>query len=96
MALRCISVSSTTSYYSTRHKRTTGFVAFTTIGYGDLAPQTALGRAIFVFWALFGVGAMTVLIAGTSSKLRVPILDGLVCLSSFRCLFFRVSQRHLQ
>ncbi|KAI0253017.1 hypothetical protein BJV78DRAFT_261016 [Lactifluus subvellereus] len=39
------------------------FITFTTIGYGDLAPGTALGRAIFVFWALFGVGAMTVLIA---------------------------------
>ncbi|KAI9444156.1 voltage-gated potassium channel [Lactarius indigo] len=50
------------------------FIAFTTIGYGDLAPETALGRAIFVFWALFGVGAMTVLIAvltdAFSSKYR--------------------------
>ena len=41
-----------------------GFIAFTTIGYGDFAPETALGRSIFVFWALFGVGTMTVLIAG--------------------------------
>ena len=45
-----------------------GFIAFTTIGYGDLAPETAIGRSIFVFWALFGVGAMTVLFAGTSSE----------------------------
>ncbi|KAI9462782.1 voltage-gated potassium channel [Lactarius psammicola] len=50
------------------------FIAFTTIGYGDLAPESALGRSIFVFWALFGVGAMTVLIAvltdAFSSKYR--------------------------
>lgn len=44
----------------------TGFIAFTTIGYGDFAPVTPAGRAIFIFWALLGVGAMTVLIAGTS------------------------------
>ncbi|KAI0056615.1 voltage-gated potassium channel [Artomyces pyxidatus] len=39
------------------------FITFTTIGYGDLAPVTPIGRAIFIFWALFGVGAMTTLIA---------------------------------
>ena len=47
-----------------QYKPQTGFIAFTTIGYGDFAPETALGRSIFVFWALFGVGTMTVLIAG--------------------------------
>jgi hypothetical protein len=50
------------------------FIAFTTIGYGDFAPETALGRSIFIFWALFGVGTMTVLIAvlsdAFSSKYR--------------------------
>jgi len=51
-----------------------GFIAFTTIGYGDLAPQTAIGRSIFVFWALFGVGAMTVLFAGMSSELRSALM----------------------
>jgi hypothetical protein len=80
--------------YQIRMLVTTGFIAFTTIGYGDFAPQTALGRAIFIFWALLGVGAMTVLIAGPLSKLSLPILDGLVQPSSFRCLFFRVSQCH--
>ncbi|KAI0263046.1 hypothetical protein BC834DRAFT_888846 [Gloeopeniophorella convolvens] len=50
------------------------FITFTTIGYGDVAPQTALGRSIFIFWALLGVGAMTILIAvisdAFSSKYR--------------------------
>jgi potassium channel subfamily K, other eukaryote len=44
-----------------------GFIAFTTIGYGDLAPVTPIGRAVFVFWALLGVGAMTILISGMYS-----------------------------
>ncbi|KAF8067790.1 hypothetical protein FPV67DRAFT_1493564 [Lyophyllum atratum] len=39
------------------------FIAFTTIGYGDLTPQTPAGRAIFVFWALMGAGTMTILIS---------------------------------
>ncbi|VDB92444.1 unnamed protein product [Peniophora sp. CBMAI 1063] len=42
------------------------FVTFTTVGYGDVTPVTALGRSIFVFWALMGVGSMTVLIAVVS------------------------------
>ena len=43
-----------------------GFITFTTIGYGDFSPVTALGRSIFIFWAFMGIGAMTVLIAGIS------------------------------
>ncbi|TFY80973.1 hypothetical protein EWM64_g3038 [Hericium alpestre] len=39
------------------------FITFTTIGYGDLAPETPIGRSIFIFWALLGVGAMTILIS---------------------------------
>jgi len=71
MAQRCISVS-IILYHQTYQGPNIkiGFIAFTTIGYGDLAPQTAIGRSIFVFWALFGVGAMTVLFASTSSELR--------------------------
>lgn len=57
----------------TKHK--IGFIAFTTIGYGDLAPETAIGRSIFVFWALFGVGAMTILFAGTISESFFPASD---------------------
>ncbi|KAL7421159.1 Potassium channel [Cryptotrichosporon argae] len=39
------------------------FVAFTTIGYGDVAPQTPAGRAFFIIWAIFGVATVTLLIA---------------------------------
>jgi hypothetical protein len=41
-----------------------GFVAFTTIGYGDYHPDTPAGRSIFVVWAILGVGTMTILISG--------------------------------
>jgi hypothetical protein len=41
-----------------------GFVAFTTIGYGDYSPQTPAGRSVFVVWAILGVGTMTILISG--------------------------------
>ena len=40
-----------------------GFVAFSTIGYGDLTPQSPAGRAVFIFWAIAAVAAMTVLIS---------------------------------
>ncbi|EMD34661.1 hypothetical protein CERSUDRAFT_116841 [Gelatoporia subvermispora B] len=39
------------------------FVAFTTLGYGDYSPQTPAGRSIFVVWALFGVGTLTILVS---------------------------------
>ncbi|EDR12585.1 tandem pore domain K+ channel [Laccaria bicolor S238N-H82] len=39
------------------------FVAFTTVGYGDLSPSTPAGRSIFVVWALLGVATMTILIS---------------------------------
>ena len=44
-----------------------GFIAFTTIGYGDLSPETPAGRSVFVVWALLGVGTVTVLISGVSA-----------------------------
>ncbi|KAH7332823.1 hypothetical protein B0J17DRAFT_677730 [Rhizoctonia solani] len=39
------------------------FCTFSTVGYGDFAPKTPAGRAFFVGWALFGIGAMTILIS---------------------------------
>ena len=62
--------------------RYSGFIAFSTVGYGkvfiaislsfslnilagDYAPQTEVGRAIFVVWSLLGVATMTILISST-------------------------------
>ncbi|OJA20014.1 hypothetical protein AZE42_05864 [Rhizopogon vesiculosus] len=42
------------------------YVAFTTIGYGDLSPTTPAGRSVFVVWALLGVAAMSVFISVAS------------------------------
>ncbi|EJF63876.1 hypothetical protein DICSQDRAFT_102012 [Dichomitus squalens LYAD-421 SS1] len=39
------------------------FVAFSTTGYGDYSPKTPAGRSVFVVWALFGVGTLTILIS---------------------------------
>ncbi|ORY21336.1 hypothetical protein BCR39DRAFT_553869 [Naematelia encephala] len=39
------------------------FVTFTTIGYGEVSPQTPAGRAFFIIWAIFGVATVTLLIA---------------------------------
>ncbi|KAG9311808.1 hypothetical protein JVU11DRAFT_8055 [Chiua virens] len=44
-----------------------GFISFTTIGYGDLAPVTSVGRAIFVVWALIGVATMTIFISAADT-----------------------------
>ncbi|CCM01199.1 uncharacterized protein FIBRA_03247 [Fibroporia radiculosa] len=38
-------------------------ISFTTTGFGDYAPMTPAGRSIFVVWALFGVGTLTILVA---------------------------------
>lgn len=40
-----------------------GFTAFSTIGYGDVTPKSGAGRAVFVFWAIGSVAAMTVFIS---------------------------------
>ena len=40
-----------------------GFIAFSTIGYGDISPLSGTGRAVFVFWAVGSVAAMTVLVS---------------------------------
>jgi len=39
------------------------FISWTTIGYGDLTPKSSAGRAVFVLWALLGVGSLTILIS---------------------------------
>ncbi|RPD57007.1 hypothetical protein L226DRAFT_491051 [Lentinus tigrinus ALCF2SS1-7] len=50
------------------------FVAFSTTGYGDYSPKTPAGRSVFVVWALFGVGTLTILVSvlqeGGSSRYK--------------------------
>ena len=46
-----------------------GFIAFTTIGFGDITPTNPAGRSVFVVWALLGVGTMTILISGKLPRL---------------------------
>jgi hypothetical protein len=58
-----------------------GFVAFSTIGYGDIGPRTGPGRVCFVVWSLLGVGTMTVLISVVSeayqSRYSTVVQNGL-------------------
>jgi hypothetical protein len=70
-----------------------GFVAFTSIGYGDYHPDTPAGRSIFVVWAILGVGTMTILISGASTcKLNLTFIH---CLrfSHPRCLWIQIPKR---
>lgn len=53
-----------------------GFIAFSTIGYGDYSPATPAGRSVFVVWALLGVGAMTILVSGKFTFLRAVPMQG--------------------
>ena len=46
-----------------------GFISFTSVGYGDLSPETPAGRSIFVAWALLGVATMTILISSEYGSL---------------------------
>lgn len=39
------------------------FLTFSTVGYGDPAPQTPAGRSVFVGWALCGIATMAILIS---------------------------------
>ncbi|KAH7118288.1 hypothetical protein B0J13DRAFT_652323 [Dactylonectria estremocensis] len=51
------------------------FVAWTTIGYGDLAPISNAGKSFFVFWSLLALPTMTVLISNASDTVVKFIRD---------------------
>lgn len=58
------------------------FVSTSTFGYGDMAPQTALGRFMVVFWTIFTVLSLTafggiVSAALTVGQLQMDTIDSL-------------------
>ncbi|EGU83960.1 hypothetical protein FOXB_05526 [Fusarium oxysporum f. sp. conglutinans Fo5176] len=51
------------------------FEAWTTIGYGDLAPVSNAGRSFYVFWSLLALPIMTVLISNASNTVVRVVRD---------------------
>ncbi|KAG5950369.1 hypothetical protein E4U53_005193 [Claviceps sorghi] len=54
------------------------FVALTTIGYGDYAPQSNAGKAFFVFWSLLALPTMTVLISNAGDTVVKHFRDATI------------------
>ncbi|GAB7359030.1 hypothetical protein MBLNU230_g5102t1 [Neophaeotheca triangularis] len=52
------------------------YVSLLTIGYGDLAPQTNIGRPFFVVWSLLAVPTMTILIGDLGDTLIAKFKTG--------------------
>jgi potassium channel subfamily K len=53
------------------------FISIITIGYGDFAVESNIGRPIFVFWGLLAVPTMTILIASMGATVLV-IIKGII------------------
>ena len=53
------------------------FIAITTIGYGQLAPDTVLGQMFLIFYALFGIPIFLLLVTETS-KAATKMFDRVV------------------
>lgn len=45
-------------------------ITLTTVGYGDLAPATAAGKAFTIVYVLVGIGAFTAFITAVAGKQR--------------------------
>ncbi|KAK2686119.1 hypothetical protein QWA68_015182 [Fusarium oxysporum] len=62
------------------------FEAWTTIGYGDLAPVSNLGRSFYVFWSLLALPTMTILISNAGDTVVRIVRDGIILIGSVTIL----------
>lgn len=62
------------------------YVSLLTIGYGDLAPQTAAGRPFFLLWSLIAVPTMTILITDLGDTVINKFKEGTFKLADFTVL----------
>lgn len=62
------------------------YVSLLTIGYGDLAPKSNLGRPFFVFWSLWAVPTMTILVSDLGETVISKFRKGTFVLADFTVL----------
>lgn len=62
------------------------FIAYTTIGYGDLVPVSNAGRSFFVFWSLMALPTITVLISHAGSTVIKIVRDSTIRLGNVTIL----------
>lgn len=62
------------------------FLSFTTIGYGDLTPQSPAGKSFFVFWSLLALPTMTVLISNAGDTVVKFVRDATIRVGSITIL----------
>lgn len=62
------------------------FTALTTVGYGDLTPQSNSAKAFFVFWSLLALPTMTVLISNAGDTIVKGVKDGTLLLGNITIL----------
>lgn len=62
------------------------YVSLLTIGYGDLAPKSNLGRPFFVLWSLIAVPTMTILVSDMGDTIITSFQQGTYKLADFTVL----------
>ncbi|XP_031571660.1 uncharacterized protein LOC116305827 isoform X3 [Actinia tenebrosa] len=70
------------------------FITMTTLGYGDRAPVTILGRLFGIFWTLAGLVVLSVVVGAISSSLATVSMDTNVPLYGTKIAAFQNSSEH--